>query len=119
MPYYRTIEEDLERAKQILREGKADAEAEIAEHFDDDQTKAILANADAGTIYGKDTYAAYKLLESFVDKIEKDRFYYRDLEEAMRRVAKEVKGAPSMILRDLKPYKVIPEELADWIEKLV
>lgn len=106
MTYYRTIEEDLQRAKEILAEGR-------------DVGETIPGHVADGVIYGKDTYAAYKLLESFVDKIEKDRFYYRDLEEHMRRVVKEVKGAPALMLADEKPYKVIPVALADAIEKLV
>lgn len=111
MPYYRTIEEDLERAKQIVAEGKTPFEGAPLVDFVEPHV--------GGTIYGKDIYAAYKLLESFVTKIESDKFYYRDLEEHMRRVVKETKGAPSMVLRDNKPYKVIPEDLADAIEKLV
>lgn len=114
MSYYDTLEEDLERAKTILKEGKAPEPDPNSPLYD------FMRRADGcGTIYGKDIYAAYKILESFVDKIEKDRFYYRDLEEAMRRVAKEVKGAPSMVLHDNKAYKVIPEDLADSIERLV
>jgi hypothetical protein len=51
MSYYPTIEEDLRRAKEILAKGKS-------------------ATGD-GAIFGGDVYAAYKLLESFVDEIER------------------------------------------------
>ena len=51
MPYYPTIEEDLARAKEILAKGQS--------------------AAGDGAIVGADTYAAYKLLESFVEQVEK------------------------------------------------
>lgn len=68
MPYYPTIEEDLARAKQILRAGKMDA-TELRGKFPDDMIDKIIEGS--GTIYGQDRYAAYKLLESFVAEIEK------------------------------------------------
>lgn len=66
MTYYDTIEEDLARAKVILEKGKC---------IPDDETRfevaaAMMTHGD-GTIYGADTYAAYKLLESFVEEIER------------------------------------------------
>ena len=76
-PYYPTLARDVARAKEILAEGKAhepgcpaiaDDESDD-EHLDDAGRCACLA-ATGGTIYGKDTYAAYKLLESFVEAIE-------------------------------------------------
>jgi hypothetical protein len=62
MPYYDTIDEDLARAKEILADGVADA-----------QQFEWMAQLSGGTIYGKDIYAAYKLLESFVAEIERLR----------------------------------------------
>lgn len=41
------------------------------------------------------------------------------LEQALRKVAKETSGAPSMILMDGQPYKVIPTVLADQIEAVL
>jgi hypothetical protein len=72
MPYYETIEEDLVRAKQILADGKAALE----EQFDrtllpQDDVRQRLSALQGGTIYGKDLFAAYKLLESFVAEIER------------------------------------------------
>jgi hypothetical protein len=68
MSYYETIEEDLARAKAILAEGKPSAsdlqEVPLEWH---------KFAAPAGTIFGKDIYAAYKLLESFVAEIERLR----------------------------------------------
>lgn len=63
MTYYDTIEEDLARAKEILRKGAAAAE----------MSPDIHLHLEGGTIYGADTYAAYKLLESFVAEIERLR----------------------------------------------
>jgi hypothetical protein len=68
--YYPTIEEDLARAKAILRKGeptvweRANFTTEVIE---------ALRKASSGTIYGGDIYAAYKLLESFVCEIERLR----------------------------------------------
>lgn len=66
MPYYNTIEEDLKRAKEILAEGKN--EMEVGTAITDGGGRILSTGG--GTIYGKDTYAAYKLLESFVEIIE-------------------------------------------------
>jgi hypothetical protein len=60
-PYYPTIEEDLQRAKEILERGKAEPP---------DQHETQHAST-GGTIYGGDIYAAFKLLESFVAEIER------------------------------------------------
>ena len=61
MTYYDTIEEDLKRAKDILERGKAEPPGlSMPEHV-----------SFGGTIYGADIYAAYKLLESFVERIER------------------------------------------------
>lgn len=60
MPYYPTLREDVERAKEILAEGRVEPpDLPLPEHV-----------AFSGTIHGKDTYAAYKLLESFVETLE-------------------------------------------------
>lgn len=67
MPYYDTIEEDLNRAKEILAKGKMPAEDVAA--FPLVLQPRVLEQS--GTIYGADTYAAYKLLESFVAEIER------------------------------------------------
>lgn len=50
MTYYPTLAEDLIRAKEIIATGKP---------------------RDGAALYGKDIHAAYKLLESFVETIEK------------------------------------------------
>lgn len=66
MPYYHTIEEDLTRAKEILAKGK-DRPPEEAGTVSPHMAKLFEGG---GVIYGADTYAAYKLLESFVEIIE-------------------------------------------------
>lgn len=66
MPYYNTIEEDLKRAKEILAEGRL-TERDLAGL--PPLMRETLSET-GGTIFGKDTYAAYKLLESFVEIIE-------------------------------------------------
>lgn len=63
MSYYPTLAEDLARAKQILAEGAAANELEGL-------NVPTIISLSGGTIYGKDIYAAYKLLESFVEAIE-------------------------------------------------
>lgn len=62
MSYYDTIEEDIERAKAILAKGKP-AHEQVA-YLPEPMRQMALAG---GAIYGADVYAAYKLLESFVD----------------------------------------------------
>lgn len=62
MPYYDTMEEDVVRAKEILAKGKANPI---------EFPNLIAKGVTGGTIYGADTYAAYKLLESFVAEIER------------------------------------------------
>jgi hypothetical protein len=60
MSYHDTLEEDLNRARAIIEEGKAEPVGlPMPEHL-----------SFGGTIYGKDTYAAYRLLQSFVERIE-------------------------------------------------
>ena len=69
MLYYDTLEEDLARAKAILADGKltiADLEATPAPIRD-----RLIAMS--GTITVANTYAAYKLLASFVAEIERER----------------------------------------------
>jgi hypothetical protein len=58
MTYYDTLEEDLERARQILRNGTG--------HFGSFRPSG-------GTIIGADTYAAYKILESLIAEVERTR----------------------------------------------
>lgn len=69
MSYYDTIEEDLARAKTILKDGKAI----VPDGTFDEEIAALVFNTSGGAIYGKDNYAAYKLLESFVQEIERLR----------------------------------------------
>lgn len=65
MPYYDTIEEDLKRAKEILDKGR------VTRDLIESLPEAARAAARmGGTIYGADVYAAYMLLESFVQEIE-------------------------------------------------
>ena len=68
MSYYRTLREDVERAKEILERGKGDPAGLLA-HFPDAETRQRVQELIGGTIYGADIYAAYKLLESFVEVI--------------------------------------------------
>jgi hypothetical protein len=69
MPYYDTIEEDLIRAKQLLAKGKA-SEEDMPASWDPRLRQVALQS---GTIYGGDVYAAYKLLESLVEEVERLR----------------------------------------------
>lgn len=65
MTYYDTLDEDLKRAKEILAKGKPDASL--------DADIPVVIQLSGGTIFGADLFAAYKLLESFVDHIEHTR----------------------------------------------
>ena len=67
-PYYPTLAEDVARAKEILAKGKPTA-ADY-ENFETMSPVVQRYTLAGGTIYGADTYAAYKLLESFVEAIE-------------------------------------------------
>jgi hypothetical protein len=58
MPYYDTLSEDIARAKEILAKGRTEFHV------------PGWPRVSGGTIYGADTYAAYRLLESFVEALE-------------------------------------------------
>ena len=75
MTYYPTIEEDLVRAKEILARGKATLDTQLLELIPkiDPESREVFQQTLGGTIYGSDTYAAYRLLESFVEEIERLR----------------------------------------------
>ena len=62
--------------KEILEKGKAEAENEDLP----DAVRAWLASPDGGTIYAADIYAAYRLLESFIEEIDTNRHERRRLE---------------------------------------
>lgn len=64
MSYYNTLTEDIERAKVILDKGRVTTTLDVR------GTSDGRVNLETGTIYGADIYAAYKLLESFVEAIE-------------------------------------------------
>ena len=61
MTYYPTLAEDIKRAKEILERGREQSvfATEIYAHLED------------GGITGGDNYAAFKLLESFVQELER------------------------------------------------
>lgn len=69
MSYYDTLAEDITRAKEILERGRADRDMQQIEGMDP-ALREIMLRHSGGTIFGVDTYAAYKLLESFVAAIE-------------------------------------------------
>lgn len=66
MTYCATLAEDIERAKQILAVGKSEAVPSMGGLSIEEELRR-----GGGTIYGQDTFAAYKLLESFVEHIER------------------------------------------------
>jgi hypothetical protein len=72
MPYYDTIEEDLARAKQILADGTPSMEElRVISGLGEEHAAALMRLG--GTIYGKDIYAAYQLLKSLVEEVERLR----------------------------------------------
>jgi hypothetical protein len=62
MTYYPTLQEDLDRAKLLLEKGAPEPMQGIP---------GVPLHLTGGTIYAGDTFAAYKLLESFVQEIER------------------------------------------------
>jgi hypothetical protein len=72
MPYYDTIDEDLKRAREMLAEGRG-TPVVVPNPL---APEAPVSFPTGGTIYGKDTYAAYMLLQSFVAEIERLRQEY-------------------------------------------
>jgi len=115
MPYYDTIEEDVTRAKQILAEGRAALDAELsrlgvpATHPDAQAAVQLFAEAQGGTIYGKDTYAAYKLLESFVAEIEKLR---EPVERALRNDDRD--QLDDVVLGPVTMFRLERMDTASW-----
>lgn len=71
MSYYDSIEEDLKRAKEILEKGKAKIDFATDFPFVTQADRESVVATAGGTIFGADIYAAYKLLESFVEEIER------------------------------------------------
>jgi hypothetical protein len=67
MSYYQTLEEDVARAKELLEKGRLRV-TDLPVLISDELRAAMLTSG--GHIYGADTYAAYKLLQSFVEVIE-------------------------------------------------
>lgn len=70
MPYLTTLSEDIARARALLNRGRARAEDL---HDASPQTRELLIALGGGGIDGADTYAAYRLLESFVSVLTDDR----------------------------------------------
>lgn len=70
MTYYRTLQEDVDRAKEILAKGRANLETFRQDAGLREKDQARFAQLLGGIIYGADTFVAYKLLESFVEAIE-------------------------------------------------
>lgn len=66
MTYYPTLDEDLQRAKEILDRGR---ELPTGGFESRSVERRLAVSSAGGHIYGGDTYAAYKLLESFVTEI--------------------------------------------------
>ena len=67
MPYYPTLTEDVARAKEILDKGRM-REEDLPGYLTPELRDKILTTG--GAIFGADSYAAYKLLASFVEAIE-------------------------------------------------
>ena len=67
MTYYPTLAEDIARAKAIIDAGKPRLE-QLQADVPDIQRLTLLTSG--GAILGADLYAAYQLLESFVEVIE-------------------------------------------------
>lgn len=93
MTYYDTLAEDLRRVREILAEGRmADEEFEqLYAGWPDELREHVREFFSGGTIYGKDIYAAYKLLESLANEVELLQQQVRNIQNA-RTVFGDVKG---------------------------
>lgn len=69
MTYYRTLAEDVQRAREIIDRGKAEIPESIAEQMPDVQREAMRARL-GGAVIGADTFAAWHLLRTFVEVCE-------------------------------------------------
>jgi hypothetical protein len=85
MSYYDTIDDDVKRAKEILKTGEGSGCNEYRpDHNGECQTcdEPADAHGDVSTaIYGADIYTAYKLLESFVAEITNFHQLFSDYED--------------------------------------
>lgn len=105
MSYYPTIEEDLTRAKEILAKGKADADVVDTWPLD-------VQRLASGNIYGADIYAAYKLLESFVQEIEDYRRSFELYHKASMALMHAYKRAHPDVPEDVWPDAATVNEWA-------
>jgi hypothetical protein len=81
MSYYPSLAEDIARAKEILANGRA---GDQPSWMSDEE----WARLSGGTIYGADLYAAYKLLETFVQKLDLPADHYNALATRLERHAR-------------------------------
>ena len=113
MTYYPTLDEDLKRAKEILARGKG-LPNDLPDH-DRRQT-----HFEGAMIYGGDIYAAYKLLESFVETIEAMRASAREVAELTQPMHEEAMAQAVRLMlleQELKAWKdaIIDATVVDWI----
>src|SRR5207237_6380693 len=101
-PYYDTLADDIQRAKEIIEEGRMREEDLAA--FPVDLRAAIAEQS--GAIWGKDTYAAYQLIKSFVelweqtqtfaDRLERtidgEMFGFQGTEEKLKQLIADMRG---------------------------
>lgn len=100
MPYYETLRQDIERAKEILAKGQVQPEVRDLPA----PVRDVLAAHDVkhGTIYGADVFAAYMLLASFVEVIE--TMDVKVCELALRATKGEVSDWGGVQVRKVEPY---------------
>jgi hypothetical protein len=105
MSYYDTIDEDLARAREILTRG-----------FDGTLTAS-------GHIYGADTYAAYKLLESFVQEVERltrvlkhEGIEHSECQEALVKAQADIEYNAGLVLERDARIGALLDELRAAIE---
>ncbi len=72
MAYLKTIDEDLQLAKEVLARAVDIFRLKIGDEFPQTDLSTKVAELGA-TILEEDSYIAYKLLESFIDEIERSR----------------------------------------------
>jgi hypothetical protein len=116
MSYYDTMDEDLQRAREILEKGKLPIQDPAFPYGI--QNPGLEETS--GTIYGADIYAAYKLIESFVKEIEDYAASFNLYHKASMALMRAYKQAhPEVPIHVWPDTSVVNEWAAQEIERLM
>ena len=96
MSYYPTLAEDLQRAKQILKSGKL-TDVDKPPGLSEELWRTMAERS--GNISVSDTFATYRLLESFVEEIERLQAEVAGLKRILQAAGKFIEAPTSMLGR--------------------